>query len=629
MTALTIGVIHTGSQKRLAAALRRLRQHDLRGAELLVIDTTSKRAARSWVNGQGAVRYRACAPDTSPSVLDHLFAAARGEVVLCLEESVRLRPGALEHLRAYFAEHPDSPDVLHGPLVAGKRVLATHNTPNWSGARWGRRAVDPRGLIAANSPFAVPMHEPGVFSCRRAVWPGMPAAWHGYGAEAGYLQERFRQRGARALCLPGLRWERVSGPAAMPPYSAVARQTLHNHLVGALDAGLDTRSLVWRYHDYLRPGEAEAVWLGVMQAQESRAAPVPPLVSCLLLAGRLTPENQLPLEEAIESFLRQDYREKELVLLNDTPGLTLVCEAPGVRVVNASARCPSLGDALNAAAAFARGEYLALWDRASINLPWRLSFSLAALSDADVYRPPACWYMLDGELDARPGRPDGGQVALFTRRAFRAAGGYASRTLGVHREMDEALATWQEQAGRPHAERALLPAEWFTILRRVQADAQYEGDPLLDPWHAQALLPVRQGKVVLTPQWAEDYTARCLAFVADVDKAPVSMPVPFVVGQAGDASARRFPRLDQADTETPGGHLARVVAHVGAAAAAGATHLVVPRDEADWLAQYPHVAEYLTGQHRLVEVDEVMGFVFALDDEAAAPRAVEMKVARG
>lgn len=629
MTTLTIGLVHTGSRKTLAASLRRLRQLDLRDTELVVIDTTNNRATRAWVKEQGSVRYRASAPGASPGAFDLLFAAARGEVVLCLEGAVRLRPGALEHLRAYFAEHPNSPDVLHGPLVDGKRVLATHTTPSWSRTHWGKRAVDPRGSLTGNPPFAVPMHEPGVFSCRCAAWPGMPAAWQGYGAEAGYLQERFRRRGARVLCLPGLRWERLAEPEAAPPHSVAVRQTLHNYLVGALDVGLDTRSLVLRFHDHLRPGEAEATWLAVMREQESRAAPVPPLVSCLLHAGRLTPGSQRSLEEAIESFLRQDYREKELVLLNDTPGLTLVCDAPGVRVVNMSARCPSLGDALNAAVAFARGEYLAPWDSISINLPWRLSFSLAALGNADVFQPAACWYMLDGELDARPGRPDGGQVALFTRRAFRAVGGYPSRTLGVHREMDQALAAWQAQEVPAPAERALLPTEWFTILRRTQADAQYEGDPLLDPWHAQAQLPSRQGEVVLVPQWAEDYLARCQAFVASVDHAPVSMPVPFVVGQAGDAGARRFPRLDQEDSETPDSHLARVVAYVDAALAAGATHLVVPRDEADWLARHHHVAEYLTGQHRLVEVDAVMGFIFALGDEPPPPSATRTEVVRG
>ena len=48
----------------------------------------------------------------------------------------------------------------------------------------------------------------------------------------------------------------------------------------------------------------------------------------------------------------------ELILLNDRHEQFLICSAPGVRVVNASSRCPSLGDCYNVAVAFAQGERL-------------------------------------------------------------------------------------------------------------------------------------------------------------------------------------------------------------------------------------------------------------------------------
>ena len=72
-----------------------------------------------------------------------------------------------------------------------------------------------------------------------------------------------------------------------------------------------------------------------------------------------------------------------------------------MRVINTSARCPSLGDCYNAAIAFATGDVFAPWGATSINLPWRLEHSVRELGDRDVFRPAQCWYMLDGELDSR------------------------------------------------------------------------------------------------------------------------------------------------------------------------------------------------------------------------------------
>jgi glycosyltransferase involved in cell wall biosynthesis len=69
-----------------------------------------------------------------------------------------------------------------------------------------------------------------------------------------------------------------------------------------------------------------------------------PLVSCICPTYNRPPHHQHLLEEAIESFLRQDYANKELIVLNDCPGQELLCDAPGVRVVNAAERFPSISD---------------------------------------------------------------------------------------------------------------------------------------------------------------------------------------------------------------------------------------------------------------------------------------------
>jgi hypothetical protein len=57
-------------------------------------------------------------------------------------------------------------------------------------------------------------------------------------------------------------------------------------------------------------------------------------VSCICPTFNRLPGSQWLLEEAIESFLRQDYAYKELLVLNDCPGQELICDAPDVFVIN-------------------------------------------------------------------------------------------------------------------------------------------------------------------------------------------------------------------------------------------------------------------------------------------------------
>ena len=620
MPELTIGVIHTGNRKALELTLETLlRDHDLAGTELLVIGDRADKKTRKRVKKKFGARYLVNQMEQAPCVMDQLFATASGEFVVCLEGAVRLQPGSVARLLAYYREHPETQDVLHGPLMRGKRLVATHHTPSWRLTSWGTPARDHRGNDIDGDPFVIPMQERGVMSCRRATWPGMPPGWRGLGAEAGYLQERFRRRGGRALCLPGLRWERLERPQSTRPRTPLAERQLRNHFAGAVDLGFDTQYIAHRMRDFVRKGQADQLRLQSLRALQAERPPVSQLVSCFLYVGRLTDALLVQVEESIESFLRQDYREKELVLFNDTPGQTLVCDAPGVRVVNTSARCPSLGEALNAAVAYARGDLLAPWGATSINLPWRLTVSVAQLGTGAVFHPQACWYMLDGELDSRPARPDGGHVSLFTREAFRAVGGYPSTTVRVHLEMDAFL---DERFFTGDRERAVEPfprEAWFTILRREQKDAEYLGDAFLDPWQAVGHLPIMRGEIVLRPAWKNDYVSVCRRATESNGPDEMGNPPharPFVLGSKRRSLEHWFPRVNQRPGETSEEHLARVAALIEASIAAGASHLIVPQAEADWLENHPGVVEYLVGEHWLAAAGAKSGFVFALNDAA-------------
>jgi hypothetical protein len=151
-----------------------------------------------------------------------------------------------------------------------------------------------------------------------------------------------------------------------------------------------------------------------------------PLVSCICPTYNRPPRYQHLLEEAIASFLRQDYPNKELIVINDCPGQELICDEPGVRVVNVAERFPSIGDKLNAAVGLARGELIARWDDDDISLPWRLSLSVERLGDADYFNPRCYWFL--------------------TTRASTSIIQWATRTMPA----SSGVRRWRESAAIPH-----------------------------------------------------------------------------------------------------------------------------------------------------------------------------------
>jgi hypothetical protein len=166
-----------------------------------------------------------------------------------------------------------------------------------------------------------------------------------------------------------------------------------------------------------------------------------PLVSCICPTYARPPEYQHLLEEAIESFLRQAYPNKELTVLDDCPEQELVCDAPGVRVINMPERFTTLGDKYNAAVALSRGELIAPWEVDDISLPWRLSLSVERLGDGGYFNPRVCWFLDGTGLHFEPVGGFGHNLSLYPRSAFEAAGGIS-------------LDQWS--AGRGHGYRAAL-----------------------------------------------------------------------------------------------------------------------------------------------------------------------------
>ena len=103
----------------------------------------------------------------------------------------------------------------------------------------------------------------------------------------------------------------------------------------------------------------------------------------------------------------------------------------------------------------------------------------------------------------------------------------------------------------------------------------------------------------------------------------------YVVGGGGaginrNPAVRDFPLVNRNRGQTKAAHLAQVVQLVDEAMAAGGTHLLVPREHADWLGDHPMLAEYFSKNHKLTEASAKTGIVFTLRPREATSFAVEV-----
>jgi len=146
------------------------------------------------------------------------------------------------------------------------------------------------------------------------------------------------------------------------------------------------------------------------------------------------------LDEAVESFLKQDYPgEKELVILNDSNKMKIVADIPGVIVHNEAKRFPTIGGKRNRCCELCTGDLIFPWDDDDICLPHRISYSLQQMKNKHYYKPDRFWYWSGGRVSPEPKRNTAHAMGCFSSEFFWEVGGYPPllrRTgeLGIFRE---------------------------------------------------------------------------------------------------------------------------------------------------------------------------------------------------
>ena len=134
------------------------------------------------------------------------------------------------------------------------------------------------------------------------------------------------------------------------------------------------------------------------------------------------------LATAIESFLRQDYVDREMVVLDD--GGDFAADAlnglPGVRLITSPVRFRTLGEKRNASAALVSPDVEAycVWDDDDVYLPWHMSAAAAALRDADYTIPTTIFVEKAGALQRKSNQYLFHGAWAFRRQAFDKVHGY-------------------------------------------------------------------------------------------------------------------------------------------------------------------------------------------------------------
>jgi predicted O-methyltransferase YrrM len=262
--------------------------------EIIVIDNnpTSDEGTmtRDFCNSVPGARYVAFPEPKGPALAKgEVFKQARFDHVVCMDSHVMLFPPAFKALADFYASHPKSPDLIHGPMVNDNLVsLATHFTDEWPvddvidpttkqkvrkpsqmWGRWGRdlkafplmkweetteteERMDPETMQV----YLVPRHYPelprptvqwfeigaqgmGLFACRKESFVGFNPLFQGFGGEEWYIHEKTRKAGNKVWCVSGFLWSHRFGRPSGSPAPATLWQKYRNYELGHKELGID------------------------------------------------------------------------------------------------------------------------------------------------------------------------------------------------------------------------------------------------------------------------------------------------------------------------------------------------------------------------------------------------------
>ncbi len=211
--------------------------------ELLIIDNNPNgkhsEHVKGLVNWCKNARYLEYTDKKSTSSRDQIFKNAEGKYTISMDCHVFFEPGALDTLIDYYVDNKNCKDIVSGPLIYDNLTSkSTHFKPTWGGDMYGQWETNKQGL-EDGVPFEIEMMGLGSFSCETKNWVGFNKRFRGFGAEEGYIHEKFRQNGGKAICLPKFGWMHRFGRPYGIDYPLELSDRIWNYFVGWLELTQD------------------------------------------------------------------------------------------------------------------------------------------------------------------------------------------------------------------------------------------------------------------------------------------------------------------------------------------------------------------------------------------------------
>lgn len=253
MRKLTIGMVTYDDFDGVYFSIQAIRMYHkeiMDQVEFIVLDNNPNEAHgkavkdfTNWVTDT-PIRYIPFTEYKSTAVRTKIFEYATTPYVLVMDCHVMFDAGSIKKLIEYFDSGKDNGNLLQGPMVYDDlRNLSTHFDLVWRSQMWGIWATDERGKNPDNEPFEIPAQGLGCFACRKDSWLGFNPKFRGFGGEEGYIHEKYRRAGKKAMCLPFLRWIHRFGRPNGIKYPLLMEYKVKNYFIGFSEVGMDLKPI--------------------------------------------------------------------------------------------------------------------------------------------------------------------------------------------------------------------------------------------------------------------------------------------------------------------------------------------------------------------------------------------------
>lgn len=207
------------------------------------------------------------------AIRNEIFKHSKGEFTICMDPHVLIYKNGINALLKYYENPENHKNIVSGPLLYDDMLhISTHFSPVWNHHMYGVWETN-NAAYTDNTPFEVPMQGLGCFSCKTSNWQGFNENFVGFGGEEGYIHEKFRKAGGKAICLPEFKWMHRFGRPDGVPYRLVLEDRIWNYFIGWLEIYKDPshqmiKNIYHHFKDSIPKGSIDIIFNNAINSKE-------------------------------------------------------------------------------------------------------------------------------------------------------------------------------------------------------------------------------------------------------------------------------------------------------------------------------------------------------------------------